>query len=95
MNVIRNVLLVPPPAMTSAQNKHQNAETEENTENKYLEISRDPALLEKHGVKVNLSQLLDLSHRHSREEVKIYIEESLNNVLELHPGTARFVEVSL
>jgi hypothetical protein len=92
INVIRNVLLVPPP--TNISKRYKKELDEEDSENKYLEISRDHSLLAKHDFKPNPNIDLDILNKHCRDELKILVEESLQNSnLEIFSGTARLVDV--
>lgn len=94
VNVIRNVLLVPPPSAT----KHNRGSNDDNDDsaNKVLELTRDADLLAKNDIKANLATQLDINNKLSRDELRVLIEESLNTALQLdvtNQGTARFVEV--
>lgn len=93
MHVIRNVLLVPPPASASRVNATQ-SEVEEAEKNKVLELMRDPVLLAKHDLRANLNAALDLKHKLCRDELKLLIEENLAGaMMNMELGSARFVEV--
>jgi hypothetical protein len=93
MHVIRNVLLVPPPASASRANATQ-SEVEEAEKNKVLELVRDPVLLNKHDLRANLNAALDLKHKIFRDELKLLIEENLAGaMMNMELGSARFVEV--
>jgi hypothetical protein len=92
MHVVRNVLLVPPPA--SARKNTTQSEMEEAEKNKVLELMRDPVLLAKHDVRANLNAPLDLKYKVSRDELKLLIEENLAGaMMHMELGSARFVEV--
>lgn len=93
MHVIRNVLLVPPPASATRKSATQ-SEAEDAEKNKVLELVRDPVLLSKHEIRANLNAALDLKHKHSRDELKLLIEENLAGaMMNMELGSARFVEV--
>jgi hypothetical protein len=93
MHVIRNVLLVPPPASASRANATQ-SEVDEAEKNKVLELVRDPVLLNKHDLRANLNAALDLKHKICRDELKLLIEENLAGaMMNMELGSARFVEV--
>ena len=98
MNVIRNVLLVPPPTNVSKKQKVASNQTAEddNVESKFLELQRDQELLEKNNFKARTDIPLDVNSKHHREELKILIEECLRgNNLEVHVGTARLVKFTI
>jgi hypothetical protein len=97
VNVVRNVLLVPPPTNISKKQKDRNqAHDDENVDTKFMELPRDQALLAKNDFKSNLSQPLDIASRHHREELKLLLEECLkSDRLEVHVGTARLMEVEI
>ena len=95
LNVIRNVLLVPPPILPGGKHSSR-AETEETENNKVLEVQRNRALMEQHELRVNFNNPLDIVKQVCRDELKILIEDSLNTALQLDissQGTARYVEV--
>ena len=98
MNVVRNVLLVPPP--TNVSKKQQRADAaaaeDENTDHKFLVLARDQALMDKNGFKAKMDTPLDVTSKHHREELKILIEEYLHHKkLEVFVGTARLMEVAI
>lgn len=93
MHVVRNVLLVPPPASATRKSPTQ-SEAEEAEKNKVLELLRDPVLLAKHELRTNMNIPLDLKHKLSRDELKLLIEENLAGaMMNMELGSARFVEV--
>jgi hypothetical protein len=93
MHVVRNVLLVPPPPSTSRTRQTQ-SEAEEAERHKVLELMRDPVLLAKHDMRVNLNVPLDMKNKQSRDELKLLIEENLAGaMMNMELGSARFVEV--
>lgn len=89
LNVIRNVLLVPPPAHGKRLQKGSEAEEAESAA---IELARDPELLAKHDLKPNASAPLDLLKQRSLDEVRVLIEEHLAKALETS-AVARFVEI--
>eukprot|EP01034_Spumella_vulgaris_P015816 gene15816-20202_t len=93
MHVVRNVLLVPPPATASRAQQTQ-SEVEEAEKNKVLELMRDPVLLAKHDMRANLNVPLDMKNKTARDELKLLIEGNLAGaMMNMELGSARFVEV--
>jgi hypothetical protein len=97
LNVIRNVLLLPPPMLDSARQRAREREGESELENsKVLELKRDADLMASHRLPVNLSQALDISRQTTKDELKVLVENSLDTALQVDIAsqtTARFVEV--
>ena len=99
INVIKNVLLAPPPAMAasiyrareSGANSGDDDETDNDTEQKVTELFRD-SLLVPQDVR-GVQNELNLKNRQSREEVKSLIEEYFNKAPEVKYGMAREVEL--
>ena len=92
LNVVRNVLLAPPPATGKADATASEAEEEKMAS--VVQLPRDPELLAQHDIRANLATPLDMRHKGSREELKVVVEDFLNTgSLQKHPGSARFVEV--
>lgn len=87
MHVVRNVLLVPPPASA----KRANLDSEMEQDKQVLEIPRHPDV-----VAAQKSATLDLHLKNCRDEVKNLIEHNLSDVmLEMELGSARLVECSI
>ncbi|KAJ1439175.1 hypothetical protein B484DRAFT_444142 [Ochromonadaceae sp. CCMP2298] len=92
MNVVRNVLLVPPPASASHVNKR--TDVDEAQKNKVLELKRSAELLARHEIRCNINAALDLKSKHNRDELRYLVEEGLAQaMLEMDLGSARFVEI--
>ena len=96
INVIRNVLLAPPPEMAASLRGSMNS-TEgldgregEQTSNKITEIFRDTQQL---SPDVRVLSELNLKNKQSREEVKALIEEYFNRATEIKFGMARVVDL--
>jgi hypothetical protein len=96
INVIRNVLLAPPPEM-AASLRGSMSTTEgvdgregEQTSSKITEIFRDTQQL---SPDVRVPTELNLKNRQSREEVKALIEEYFNRATEIKFGMARVVDL--
>lgn len=66
MNVVRNVLLVPPPASARSHNPSQ-ADLDKETK-QVLELHRD--------FETSATNKLDIAHKHCRDEIKDVIEKS-------------------
>jgi hypothetical protein len=96
INVIRNVLLAPPPEMAASLRGSMNtseggdSREGEQTSNKITEIFRDTQQL---SPDVRVLSELNLKNRQSREEVKALIEEYFNRATEIKFGMARVVDL--
>ena len=88
INVIKNVLLAPPPAMAASMKDKLAFEGEEGENelptNKVTEIFRDSQLS---------NDVLNLKNKQSREEVKSLIEEHFTRATEVTHGMARVVDL--
>ncbi len=91
LNVVRNVLLVPPPVTSSSRNKGKNGEAEE-PESAVVELSRDADLLSRFDIRANIHNMLDLMKQRNCEEVRMLVEEYLSKAVE-NSAIARFVEI--
>ncbi|RYH13905.1 hypothetical protein EON65_34545 [archaeon] len=89
MNVIKNVMLVPPPHL---QNKRaaENAAANSNV----IELQRNPDVLQKYDIKASNAPL-DINYKNSRDEIKAYVDECLgSNLFDLsNQQTERYTEV--
>lgn len=86
LNVIKNLLLVPPPPLSSKISQQETDETEQNT------LTLDEGILEKHGLRLKDIHL-DISKPYSRDILKALIEESLLKPAIIEHGMARDVQV--
>eukprot|EP01031_Cornospumella_fuschlensis_P021845 gene21845-26783_t len=88
MNVIKNVMLVPPPLL---QNKRaaENAAANRNV----IELQRNPEVLQKYDVKPTNAPL-DMGYKSARDEIKAYVDECLgSNLFDLsNQQTERYTE---
>ena len=71
LNVTKNLLLAPPPALS-------NAVAAEEALQEADEIYRDPELLERNSMKLSANKL-DMSVQACRDEMKVYVEEVLKD----------------
>eukprot|EP01035_Chromulina_nebulosa_P018260 gene18260-23935_t len=91
INVLRNVLLVPPPPLPRyIQLEKENKESDDSL--KWITIIRDPEVLSKQNIRMT-SMPLNIKNKSSKEEIKVLIEESLDRVFDVELGMARLVEI--
>lgn len=88
LNVVRNVMLSPPPA-TAASNRAK-AEQEAREGGKRKEIVRSRELMQRYDLK--MPSVLDINNKASRDEIRVLVEEATKQPLETERGIARFVE---
>ena len=84
LNVVRNVLLSPPPVSAAAERRRKERDGKEEEKSKRMQIHRRADLLQRHDIRV--LPVLDLNTKASRDEVKVLIEETIKEPLEIEEG---------
>lgn len=91
MHVIRNVLLVPPPASAQRSNPSQaDLDKETKQQQQVLELQRD---VDAAAAASSYSKLLDIDQKQCREEIKDIVERKLADAMkDMELGSSRLVE---
>lgn len=83
INVVRNVLLSPPPTLNSENSRKR-------SRSKRREIPRSRDLLNR--FELRMAAIFDINNKSTRDELKVLVEEAIKEPLEVEIGIARLVE---